>query len=265
MFPHLVLFGKAISLYQIFAILGYFVSGIYACLVCRKNGRDDNNAIIFFLVIAVGVLLGAHLLYGILNFRLILYVIENISKVNSLKLAFEIFIEIFGGSIFYGGLLGGLLAAAIYFRKNPENKFLADIVAPSIPLFHFFGRIGCFLSGCCYGIESFFGFTSYHSPIESANGVSRFPVQLLEALFNLGLFFILDYLRKKEFFKNRIVFVYLAAYSAGRFLLEFLRGDSYRGFLLGLSTSQIISILIFCFVTGFIAITRFRKPGIVKI
>ena len=149
--------------------------------------------------------------------------------------------------MFYGGLIGGLIASRICTGKNKSYSNYIDIVAASIPLFHFFGRIGCFLGGCCFGIESHFGFTFLHSPIEEANGVSRFPVQLTEAVFNLGLFFLLNCFLQNNKFKNRLVYVYLLIYPTGRFLLEFLRGDEYWGMWSFLSTSQIISIFIFSF------------------
>jgi phosphatidylglycerol:prolipoprotein diacylglycerol transferase len=133
-------------------------------------------------------------------------------------------------------------------RKRPQYRYLLDFVVPAIPLFHFFGRIGCFLAGCCFGIESSFGFTFNHSIVDEANGINRFPVQLLEAFINILLFFILDVFRRKKLFKQNIIYLYLLLYSFARFFIEFLRGDVYRGFFFVLSTSQIISILIFCFI-----------------
>lgn len=101
------------------------------------------------------------------------------------------------------GCWGGSLPAALYVRKKgfalPE---WADLLAPAIPLFHFFGRIGCFLGGCCYGVPCSFGFTYTHNLIEQANGVSRFPIQLVEAAFNLALFFLLWTLQKKGKFRG---------------------------------------------------------------
>jgi len=67
------------------------------------------------------------------------------------------FIEIWkGGMVFYGGLLGGLIAYALAWirivRPNRLNTLkIADIVAPSLALGVFFGRLGCLLNGCCYG------------------------------------------------------------------------------------------------------------------
>jgi len=64
----------------------------------------------------------------------------------------EIFAIWHGGLVFYGGLIGAIIAGAIYLRwkKLPLWK-IADVLAPSIALGSVFGRIGCLLNGCCYG------------------------------------------------------------------------------------------------------------------
>ena len=230
-------------------LAGIFAAGIYVTQICKKNGHDDNEGIIFLLIVSIGVVAGGHILYSIVNYQMLIKVIKNIAVINSFNNFLSAVYLIWGGSVFYGGLLGGILTAVIILKKRPQYRYLLDIVTPAIPLFHFFGRIGCFLAGCCFGIESSFGFTYDHSIIEEANGINRFPVQLLEALINIILFFILDIFRRKNFFKQNIIYLYLLFYSVARFFLEFLRGDEYRGFVFVLSTSQIISILIFCFVT----------------
>jgi len=254
-------------MYAIMALFGVFASGIYVTQICKKNGKDDSEGIIFLLIISAGMFLGSHILYAIVNYRILFTVINNIQKINSFQAFLETAVLIAGGSVFYGGLLGGLLTAKIIVLKKPRYEYLFDIATPAIPLFHFFGRIGCFLGGCCYGIESKFGVTFRRSLVEKANGVNRFPVQLLEALVCLLLFFILDYLRKKKFFKGHLIYLYLLIYSVVRFFMEFIRGDEYRGLFFGLSTSQIISIAIFCVVapkTYVFLKNRNRQPAITE-
>ena len=230
-------------------LVGIFAAGIYVCHLCKKNGYDDNDGIIFLLLTSIGVFIGGHALYSIVNYKIFIHIIKNISNINSFQDFLSAVYLVWGGNVFYGGLLGGILAAIIIFKKRPQYKYLLDFVTPAIPLFHFFGRIGCFLAGCCFGIESSFGLTFHRSIIEEANKINRFPVQLLEAFVNLLIFFILDYFRRKSIFKQNIIYLYLLFYSIARFFIEFLRGDAYRGiFLYILSTSQIISILIFCFI-----------------
>jgi Prolipoprotein diacylglyceryltransferase len=236
-------------MYQIAMLAGIFAAGIYVCRLCTKNGYDDSDGINFLLLISIGALAGGRILYSIVNYQEFIQVIKNISNINSFQNFLWAVYLIFGGNIFYGGLLGGILAAIIIFKKKPQYRYLLDFTAPAIPLFHFFGRTGCFFSGCCFGIQSSFGFTFRHSIVEEANGINRFPVQLLEALINILLFFILDFMRRKNYFKQNIIYLYLLFYSVARFFIEFLRGDAYRGFFFVLSTSQIISILILCSIT----------------
>jgi phosphatidylglycerol:prolipoprotein diacylglycerol transferase len=244
MFPSISFLGKTIGMYPIMALLGIFAAGIYSCYITKKDGHDDNDAIIFLLIVSIGVLLGGHLLYGIVNYRYILYTLKNIREITGFTLLLERLQLIFGGSVFYGGLFGGLITAGLYLAKYKEKNYLADIVTPAIPLFHFFGRIGCFLGGCCFGIESSVGFRYSRAIIPDANGVTRFPVQLAEAFINIIIFFILTKNRNHVFFRGKLIFFYLLFYGVCRFLLEFIRGDGYRGFWLFFSTSQWLSI--FC-------------------
>jgi phosphatidylglycerol:prolipoprotein diacylglycerol transferase len=249
MFSFFNIFGRTIGMYQVMVLIGIFAAGIYVTRICKKTRHDDNDGIIFLLIVAIGVFIGGHILYSIVNYKIIITIMENISVINSFENFLTAFNLVWGGNVFYGGLLGGILAAMIILKIRPQYMYLLDIAAPAIPLFHFFGRIGCFLAGCCFGIESSFGFTTYHSIIDEANGINRYPVQLLEALVNLVLFILLDNFRRKDLFKQNLLYLYLLFYSVARFFIEFLRGDEYRGFVLFLSTSQIISILILCFIT----------------
>jgi phosphatidylglycerol:prolipoprotein diacylglycerol transferase len=246
-------------MYPIMALCGVFAAGLYVCAVCKKEGRDDNDAIIFLLIAAIGVFFGGHILYALVNFREIAALANNARDIHSWKDVIPYGINIFGGSVFYGGLIGGIIVGTAYLKNHREKSYLIDIAAPAIPLFHFFGRIGCFLGGCCFGIESVFGFTFHDAIIEEANGVNRFPVQLLEAVFNLCLFVFLDRVRRKRLFKDGLLSLYALLYSVGRFFIEFIRGDDYRGTWLFLSTSQIISVAVFFVAMATLSKTKLKK------
>ena len=197
----------------------------------------------------VGAFLGGHILYGITNTKYIIYYIQNSYLITSFKEFINVFVIIFGGMVFYGGLIGGILGGAIYLKvkKLPLYEY-ADLYAPAIPLFHVFGRIGCFFGGCCYGVESTWGFVVHGNTLQpEINDVVRMPVPLIEAGCNLIIFFILLTLYNKGIFKGKLLFIYMLIYPVVRFILEFYRGDSIRGFILGLSTSQFISVLLFAF------------------
>lgn len=224
-------------------LIGVLAAGFYACGLAKKNKLDDNDTILLLLVSSIGVVSGGALLYGITNYSTAIYIFSNLQLITDFNTFIQAVMAIFGGSVFYGGLLGGLFAAWLYLKATKRDiELYMWMLAPIIPFFHFFGRIGCFLSGCCYGIESSIGFVYNHSPIPQANGVVRFPVQLVEAAFNLLLFFLLTYLQKNSKFKKYLIHIYLLCYAVFRFIIEFFRGDDYRGVFLGISTSQLISI-----------------------
>lgn len=246
MFPSITIFNKVISMYNIMTILGILCAGFYIIEVCKKRKIDDTKIITMLVLSFLGMFIGGHLLYGITQIKLIKIFILNLDKIKNFKHLIDCLFEIFGGSVFYGGLLGGMLVSYVYAKKSKMNvQEVFNLVIPVVPLFHFFGRIGCFLVGCCYGVESNIGFTYTHSLVPMADNVCRFPIQLVEALFNLILFIVLAVFSHKKIMKNQLVYIYFIAYPVARFIFEFFRGDMYRGFLFGLSTSQIISIILF--------------------
>ena len=259
-FPYFELFGRTIGLYPIMALIGAFAAGLYTIREGKKQGLDSNDTIEALLVICAGVLVGGHLLYALTNAWRFPAFFANLYQLQSFEDFINAILPIFGGAVFYGGLFGGLLAGLIYGRrKRLDAKAYADIMASSAPLFHAFGRIGCFLGGCCYGIESRVGFTFRRALIPEANFVQRFPVQLLEALFNVALFFVFRRILSRDILRGHLFALYLLAYAAGRFLLEFLRGDAIRGALFGVSASQWISaVVIIVASVYFIRIRRTR-------
>ena len=258
MLPTVYLFGRQIGLFVILALCGALVAGAWACYIARKRGYDDNPTIIVLLFGALGAFLGGGLLYGALNFQLLLEFISSVEEYNFNDLLITLRL-VFGGTVFYGGLIGGLLGGFIsaYVMKLPLGEY-ADMLTPTIPLFHAFGRIGCFLAGCCFGIESNIGFVFHHSLVSAANGVRRLPVQLIESALNLLLFLLLFYMLEKNKFKGRLLLFYILSYSLLRFLLEFWRGDIVRGFVLGISTSQLISLILIIASALFLAISRYK-------
>ncbi len=257
------IFGKEISWYTLTALIGVLLAGAFAYIKSKKKGLDEISMIYMLMFAFVGVLIGGHLLYGVTNIGKLSF----LPQAKTFGDVLMVLVSVFGGQVFYGGLFGGIAAGAVYAKAVKLKDFggYTDIMAVGVPMFHIFGRMGCFLSGCCYGIESGFGFTFHNALVESANGVNRFPVQLFEAGFNALLAVAMLYLLNKEKFKNRLFMVYMYIYAIGRFILEFFRGDWYRGFLLGLSTSQIISAIIFVLFTVYFSVFYLRKKSVKEI
>lgn len=255
MLPYFNLFGIKISSYGFSAVIGAAAAVFLVWLSTRKRTDINRVQLVNIPIIAVlGAFVGAHILYALTQIHYLAFVVQSPEKVfASWELFFGWFGIVFGGMVFYGGFIGGLLTAVLYCKAMKlDFMFYADIYAPAIPLFHAFGRIGCFLGGCCYGIECSFG-VMY-------NGVVRLPVQLIESICNFILAFLLLYLSQKNMKKGTLLALYLIIYPVLRFTLEFFRGDEIRGFLLSLSTSQWISIALF--IVGIIMLFKlyfFRK------
>lgn len=262
MIPSIQIFDKTINAYIVLVILGLLTALFVVYRIAEKHGLDEIQ-MLFMTLLGFGAAgAGGGLLYGLLNYRLILSLLRNLDQISSFQELLSVLKVIFGGSVFYGGLIGTLCVALIYKRRKRLSSRYLDVAAIGIPLFHVFGRLGCFFGGCCYGIESRFGFVYHYSPIPYANGVSRFPVQLLEAAFNACLCLVLYFLFRKKKLEGRLLAVYLFAYPTFRFLDEFLRGDAHRGIWFGLSTSQWISLLLIAVNAGCLLVSSLRKKRI---
>ena len=231
-----------ISPYGLLGTFGFISGFVYLYFVCNK--REFQDIIYVYTWAAIGAMLGAKILYLIIDFKNIYYFLVKDSS-------FEYIMSILsGGFVFYGGLAGALVATLIsskYLHLDVVNSF--SLITPAMPLAHTFGRIGCAIVGCCYGIETETYGIIYENSQFAPLYIKLFPVQLVEAFFDFVIFFILIFLVLKNKYRNKVLIVYLYMYSIIRFFLEFFRGDIDRGFLWILSTSQWISIGIFVIIT----------------
>ena len=156
--------------------------------------------------------------------------------------------------------MGALSVGCIYLKKRklPLKRFF-NMVIPAYPLFHFFGRIGCFFGGCCYGMPCSWGIAMAETP-----DIKRVPVQLIEAAFELLVFVVLIMFDHKKRDKYNLTVLYLAMYAPFRFVIEFFRGDEIRGFFGCFSTSQWISIIILIVLIIWAAISLSKKRNYKK-
>lgn len=242
MLPNVHILGKDIPTYGLLAGLGILLAVLYFKLEERRaklNLRESADTEMAFLWGLVGTFTGAKLLSLLTQLPALA---ENWEKLFTHT---DWFLQTYllSGFVFYGGLYGCLLGTYLY-GKAARLSFssLLKRLMPVVPLVHAFGRLGCFCTGCCYGIPGktlglYFtasAIAPHHEPL--------LPVQLYEAVLEGGLFVLLHGMHRKGKEGNALLGVYLFLYGISRFLLEFLRGDGYRGFVGPLSTSQIISI-----------------------
>lgn len=235
-----------ITAYTIMTLAGILVTIFYMMHFAKKTGYDEMCVLYVELFAFCGAFFGGHLLGAIIEHE---RVAEFFRKSFSSALEFRnAFNQAFGTSVFYGGLILALIMTSIYiWRAQKVRAPYFDMLAVGIPLFHFFGRLGCFFTGCCYGMPWEHGVGYLHPLTGAEPGVPLVPVQLIEAVLNLLLFFVLRRLFVRKKLGGRLLLVYLLAYPGYRFLLEFLRGDRIRGFVGALSTSQFISLLLIGF------------------
>ena len=255
MYPVLNIFGFEIQTYSILAAIGFIVTVSVAVCISKRRSIAPDKSLMASLVAGLGILLGGHVLFAVTNIQGIIQIIK------AEGFSFSSLVPYISGMVFYGGLFGAMIAISLYcfVNKDVSKSDVFDVFAVSIPLFHTFGRVGCFFAGCCYGVESDFGFAAYLNTAPAHYGISRFPVALVEALINLLLFVLLINLYKKKRFAGKLIFIYLLIYAFSRFILEFFRGDDIRGFVFGISTSQFISLLIIAFLLMYCVVLYIKK------
>lgn len=217
-------YGFMIGLGLLFCIL----LGLYRA---KKHSMDQEVVLDIALIGGISGFLGAKILYVIVE-------IDQFIKNPLQVLGSE-------GFVVYGGIIMGIGMAIIYCKRKKVN-FLEyfDLLIPSVALAQGFGRIGCFLAGCCYGSEttSVLGVIFPESALAPA-GVKLLPTQLFSSAGDFLMVLILLLYSKKAKRPGDVGILYLFLYGVGRFCLEFFRSDE-RGFIGVLSTSQLISIFI---------------------
>lgn len=230
MYPYIHIILPA---YGVFAFLGGFFALIFVYCRTSRFEIDFLDFLKLFVLCVFGCAIGSKVLFILSR---ISWLFRNLTPANLVNLVFH------SGYVFYGGLLGVLLTVQLYARRSERYtaKQLYALMTPAIPLFHCFGRIGCLMAGCCFGLELSVPITIYGLTL------TRFPTQLLESLFEMGLFFLLLIL-ERHISTHPLLPVYLITYACFRFVVEFFRGDEIRGVLLGLSISQWISIAVLLF------------------
>ena len=182
-----------------------------------------------------------------------------------------------GGLVFYGGFILAFIAECLYAkwptvrqrlglkekkpadgsepRKDISILALLDVLGPAMALAHAFGRVSCFMQGCCFGRPAPQGFpfavcfpenspAAYRYPSLVTGGSEPvFPVQLFESAGNILMCAVLLLLLRKRKYAGTVGGVYLILYGVMRFLIEFMRGD-HTDSILGLTPSQFIAVAI---------------------
>lgn len=252
MYPYNLIKGIQFNLYDFFLCLGIIVCLIsFDRLADRYPLRYKLQSFVF-ITAAAAIILG-------LGSAVLFQAVYNFGETGVFV------IDAGTGATFYGGLIGGAASfIAIYFiagrfvfpdKYHVRSFFsVANCAVPSILVAHAFGRLGCLMAGCCHGnvTEAWYGIYMHTEAYGYAKCV---PTQLYEAIFLFALFaYAVIRVMKKQSYNLPI---YMMAYGAWRFFIEFFRSDD-RGELLtdALSPSQIIACLM---IVGGIALLLFQR------
>jgi len=241
--PVLRVFGICIPTYSLFSFCGLAVAYLLGINLIKQRDVKQRDFLLLSFVSALGVVVGANLLYAITRTDDIVEAFYAFGDFDSIADFSAYLFGICNGMVFYGGLYGGILVGFLWAKHKKLNlKNIGDIFAVLIPLFHTFGRIGCFFAGCCYGVKSEWGISGRVVVGDLKEGAKRVPVQLMEAALLFMLFFVLLWMFRKKVAEGKLICIYLMSYAVLRFVLEFFRGDEIRGNLFMFSTSQWISL-----------------------
>ena len=149
--------------------IGFILAMLLAEYRAKRLGLREEAIIDITIIAGVSGFLGAKLLYVIVEFD---EFIKNPKAVLGSA-----------GFVVYGGIIAGVLCCMLYCKVKKLNFMeYFDLVMPEIALAQGFGRIGCFLAGCCYGRET----TSHFGVIfpvgsQAPAGVKLIPTQLISA------------------------------------------------------------------------------------
>jgi len=231
-----------------------FLLGIWFSSVRAKRTGLDPNVIAdvgFWLILAA--IIGARAYYVLLHFD------EFSSNLWSIINPFNGGVVGIGGLVMYGGFIGAIIAALIFFKvkKLPFLPY-ADATAPGIAIGLMLTRIGCFLNGCCFGSAAAHCGVSF--PITSAAGMYQreihatglYPSQLYESAGGLLIAVIILLAAKKNPFKGFQFFLFGLLYTILRFGIDFTRVYTSSERLGGLSHNQIVCIILFVVFGGLI-------------
>ena len=229
MHPILLKIGP-IQLYTYGAFLATaFVLAIYLSMrSAEREGVSPGMIADLGIVVILSAIVGSRIFYIV--FYDLRYTLEHPRELLTLQQT---------GLVFYGGFILALAASVIFLKvKKAPIAVVLDILAPALALGQSIGRIGCFMSGCCYG-----------KPWAGALAVKfphldhlRHPTQIYESLAMFGIFLVLLWFRRRRTRVGQVALLYVLLYAPTRFGIEFLRGDNPEVFM-GLTVSQVVSLL----------------------
>lgn len=229
--------GLTIYWYGIFAAIAFMMAFGTGSRRAPREGLTPESIMNLAPWVVLGAIAGARLLYVISYWK------EEFAG----RPWWEAFQFQRAGLVFYGGLIGSSMATIIYCGKHKLPLWkVADILSPSLALGHGFGRIGCLMTGCCYGRPTDLPWAIHFPKDHWTHGVGVHPTQIYESALNFALCFGLLMLYRRKKFDGQIFAAYLVCYAVLRAFVESFRGDYAKHFVVGILTpGQTVSVGIF--------------------
>ena len=241
-------FGLTVHGYGLMIGLGVVASLLISWRRARVRGLDEDMVSTITILVVILGFAGGKLFFLLTHWAL--FTADPMAVLGS------------EGFVVYGGILTGFLAAWVYVRRKGQ-PFLrwTDLLLPGVATAQGFGRIGCFLAGCCYGLptDSCLGVTFPAGSFAPA-GVPLWPTQLFSAAGNFLIAGFLLLADRKKHREGALTGWYLLLYSTGRFLIEYLRNDD-RGSVGILSASQFFSLFAAAAAVALFVRIRRREPA----
>lgn len=249
--------GFAIRSYGFMLALS-FMLGIYlAARRARKAGIDPEHIMNLSIWIIVASIIGSRFLYVVYHLNEFKgHWLDTVNPFQNGQIGI-------GGLTMLGGVVLAIVVAYIYMR-NKKMPFLltCDTLIPSFALGIFLTRIGCFLNGCCHGVETnvpwAVTFTNnYCAVAPHLLDKPLHPTQLYSSLYGFIIFFVTLLVDKHKKFDGMLFYLFLVLYGVSRFLVELVRyHDNYFCVLGGMeiTINQIISLIMVLFGAIFLAI-----------
>jgi phosphatidylglycerol---prolipoprotein diacylglyceryl transferase len=223
--------------YTVFNILA-LLAGTMVFILEAKGRKISGRTITIVLVACfIGGSIGSKVPIWIYYFKTI---IDSLPDLN----------PVFSGRTVVGGIIGGWVFVEVAKKMTGIKISTGDLFAPAIALGLAVGRIGCFLGGCCYGIECDLPWA-----FNFGDGVMRHPTQLYSMIFDLALFVYLTVIGGKTRREGEVFRRFLLIYFIFRFFIEFIRTSPRILFFL--TGFQITSIAVLIY----LAVTYFMKTG----
>ncbi len=237
---HPILFeirGFEIYTYGPLMALGFLLAFFLVYHISRLKGEDPEFYMDLYIWGIVTGLLGAKLLYNLIEYKDFLE--DPIKMMNCRN----------GGLVWYGGVILGT-AFTVWYSRRKGMPFLQvlDTLAAPLALGLAVGRWGCLMGGCCYGAPAELPWAIRYPLEHITAGVPVHPAPLYESLVSILIAVAIYGAIRLDVRRGVPALMYFTLYGIARILIETCRGDKIRGFVyesevLSISTSQFIGVL----------------------